>query len=184
MKLFNPSELQSTSYNDLVAGQCFYDTDYSSWFVVFALAGDGESSERYLVPLSGDNYLVASPFKPQTANYGIKRVVAFNLWNSFTIKLDSEPTISQDVDSWQMPLLIMQDGPAVYTQVIRNRAVPRQREGLLLNWASFQCDFADPHRMEIADAVGIESWALIFKDEPNRGKVFFQHQPPLQPAFA
>jgi hypothetical protein len=73
-------------------------------------------------------------------------------------------------------LLVTRNGPAIYTQVLRQPAVPMQRDGFLLNLATFECDFVDDRRrMEIVDAIAIERWSLVFNAEPNIGTVFFQH---------
>lgn len=183
MKLFHPSELQSKPFNDLAAGHCYYDTRTRAWTAVFALASEDGTGRRFLVPFGGDRPLIATIFRPEAGLNGTKRVIAFDIMDAFGIRFDSEPVGNAELES-RAPLLILKGGPVIQSLAIRNPSVPMQREGFLLNLATFECDFADPHEMEIADANAIERWSLIFKDELNRGTMFFQHQPAPQPALA
>lgn len=176
MKLFNPSELQSQSFHDLQAGQCFFDTDEKARTVVFALASGEGDGQRFLVPLSGAGCLVATPMSPRSGDYGAKRVLPINLVGSFSVRFDSDPVEGRTAHSGKAPLLVTRNGPAIYTHVLRHPAVPMQRDGFLLNLATFECDFVDDRRrMEIVDAIAIERWSLVFNAEPNLGTVFFQH---------
>lgn len=183
MKQFNPSELQSAPFNELIAGQCFWDTRAQAWTAVFALASDDGDGQRFLVPFGGDHPLIAVTFRPDAGFNGIKRVIARDVREEFAIRFDSEPVDNTELDS-HAPLLITRSGPVVHSHAIRNPSAPMRREGFLLNFATFECDFAGPHEMELADAPAIERWSLVLKDELNRGTVFFQHQPALRPALA
>lgn len=183
MKLFEFSELQSKPFNDLAAGQVFYDTRAQAWTGVFALASNDGGGQRFLVPFGGARPLIATVFRPEAGLRGIKRVMAIEVSNALGVLFDSKPVANTELESFA-PLLVMAGGPMVQSLVIRNPSVPMQREGFLLNLATFECDFADAHEMEIADATAIERWSLVFKDELNRGTVFFQDQPAPQPALA
>lgn len=174
MNLFNPSELQSKLFNDLTAGQCFYDTRTQSWTAVFALASEDGTGQRFLVPFAGDRPLVAVTFRPESGLGGAKRVIALEFRDAFRIRFDSKPIANTELESFA-PLLVMRRGPVIHSQVIRNPSVPMQREGFLLNLATFECDFANPHESEIADATAIERWSLVVNNEPNLGTVFFEH---------
>lgn len=182
MKLFDPSELQSKPVNELKKGQAFYDVDAASWMIVFGLERRDGNVRRIVVPLVGENALVATPLIPDEDE--IKRVFQFDLGGSFHVRFDSKPIPSHLVRPDSKPLLIMRNGPVIHTAVIRNPAVPMQRAGFLLNLLTFECDFANERPNEINDATAIERWSLVFKDELNRGTVFFQHQPAPQPALA
>jgi len=175
MKLFHTSELHSKPFNDLTIGHCFYDTTARAWTIVFALANSEDKGQKFLVPLSGANSLVATPWRPDAGNCGVKRVLTFDLKGSFGIRLDSEPMENQGAHSASKPLLVLKNGPAIYSQVMRNPSVPVQRDGFLLNLDSFHCEFANEFReMDISDATVIEHWSLVLNAAPNLGKVFFQ----------
>lgn len=175
MKLFNPSELQAKPFNELKKGQAFYDIDSASWAIVFGMTRPDGHVRRFVAPLSGENALVPTTFVQDEDE--IKTAFQFDLGGSFHVRFDSEPIPSHRVQPDSKPLLIMRDGPAIQTAVIRNPAVPMQRAGFLLNLLTFECDFTNEHPNEINDAVAIERWSLVFNAEPNRGTVLFQYPP-------
>jgi hypothetical protein len=179
MRLFHPSELRSKPFDDLQPGDCFFDAAHGVLLAVFAFRTVNDPhGQLFLVPLGGPQSLIASPLRPEPGKFGVKRLATFTLKGSFHISLDpTDQTQASSTDA--RPLLIMRDGPTILTQVIRNRAVPMQREGFLLNLETFECDYADERRqMEIGDAPSFESWSLVFTAEPNCGVVFFQQHSP------